>query len=533
MRADWLAARALLASRRLRPLVPAGLLLFALVFTAVFAVRAVLANGAAATRRVADRSEIVRQDTLPLAAAVQAARALLALRDSAFQALLFRGAERVAAPALSPETQRTRDSLRVLLDQLDGALDRTTKAPLAASYRVLANTRALHSMDGVPALVDTLDLLDRARLALDPVEAPPREFAELSQRANVIGSRLQEIGQARHAALVRAISTLEESAWVFLPTVAFVADSSRRRLARDSARASVGDAEARLRAARQWNDMARARADSATHARSARILGASPVALALSVLLVAGVLVFTLVVTAEARHPTIAHAREVERLVEVPVLATAHPGHLPAEGRARLQPGDGIDPFRMVYLALTASGTRERTVCITGDDPGTVAAVAGRLAVSAAADARATLVVDAAPGTPSVTRYFGVRDAPGFSEAIAAIRLWREVTRPAGASEGLGLDVVPAGDRRADTRESVAMESNCREFHLFASEYDFTIVAAPTRDSLATVVMLCTKPATIYVARVARTPLDTITEEIRALRSADLDLYGVLLVDAG
>jgi len=252
---------------------------------------------------------------------------------------------------------------------------------------------------------------------------------------------------------------------------------------------------------------------------------------AIAVLLVASALIFTFAVTAEARRPTIAHAREVERVTGVPVLGTAHPGHLPREGRARLRLGAGIDPFRMVYLALTASGTRERTVCITGDDPDVVAAVAGRLAVSAAADARATLVVDAAPGEQSVARYYGERDDPGFSEAIAAVRLWREVARPVGASEGLGLDVVPAGARRSDTGESVAMASNRREFHLFSAEYDFTVVAAPTRESVATVVKLCAKPATIYVARIAQTPLDAIAGDVQLLRSMALELHGVLLVD--
>jgi hypothetical protein len=331
--------------------------------------------------------------------------------------------------------------------------------------------------------------------------------------------------------LVREISALEGYAPVLPRKATFVTDSQSVRQARDSARTRVAETDALLREARQWHASERTRADSAAQVRSVRILGASPVVVAVSVFLVAGVLVFTFAVTVEARRPTIAHAREVERIAKVPVLGTAHPWHMPGEGRARLRLGVGIDPFRMVYLALTASGTRERTVCITGDDPEVVAAVAGRLAVSAAADAHATLVVDAAPGMPSVSRYFGERHEPGFSEAIAAVRLWREVARPVGASEGLGLEVVPAGARRTDTGESVAMESNRREFHLFSSEYDFTILTAPTRDSLAIVLTLCPKPATIYVARVALTPLDSLVFEVQRLQTMELSLHGVLLVD--
>jgi len=331
--------------------------------------------------------------------------------------------------------------------------------------------------------------------------------------------------------VARQISTVEGNVSVRTGNAVSGDTPTAARLARDSARTRVASAEALLREARQWNATMRARSDSAESARLTQVLGAAPIAAAIAALMVAGALIFTLAVAAETRRPTVAHAREVERLVGVPVLGTAYPAHLPGEGRARLRLGTGIDPLRMVYLALTASGTRERTVCITGDDPDVVAAIAGRLAVSAAADTRATVVVDIAPRTSSVARYFGERLEPGFSEAIAGVRLWREVARSVGASEGLGLDVVPAGAHRTDTAESVAMASNRREFMLFASEYDFTVIAATSRESLETAVLLCERPATIYVARIARTLLDTIVADVRMLHGIDLDLHGILLVD--
>lgn len=266
--------------------------------------------------------------------------------------------------------------------------------------------------------------------------------------------------------------------------------------------------------------------------RPEHILGTSLVVAVPAVLVLAGVVVFTLAVVIEARRPTVAHAREVERITGVPALGTAFSRHLVREGSARLRPGAGLDPLRTVYLALTARGTGARTVCVTGDDPDLVAAVAARLGMSAASDERATLVVDAAPGTAAVTRYFGERHEPGFSEAIAAVRLWREVARPVGASEALGLDVVPAGARRADTAASVAIESNRHEFQLFASEYDFTVIAAPTKGSLASAEMLFERPPTIYVARVARTLLGTLIGEVRDLQQMNLELYGVLLIDS-
>jgi Mrp family chromosome partitioning ATPase len=250
-----------------------------------------------------------------------------------------------------------------------------------------------------------------------------------------------------------------------------------------------------------------------------------------AVLVLGGVLVFTLAVSAEARRPTIAHAREAERSTGVPVLAVAEGARFPREGRARLQSGPDTDPIRMVYLALTASGTRERTVCVTGDDPDLVGAVAGRLAVSSAADDRATVLVDLAPGVATATKYFAERSEPGFTEAIAGVRLWREVARPVGASEGLGVDVVPAGARRQDTAESAALAANRDEFQLFASEYDFTVLAAPTDAAVTLAAVLCTRPATVFVARLAVTTLSSLRAKIGLLKQADVELYGMILVD--
>ena len=530
-RAEWLAARALLASRRLRRFVPIAVGAFALVFVVVYAVRGPLANRAAARQRAAGRAMATGRDTLPLVSALVATQEELSVRDSMLRALQFRAEVRAANPALSPQTQRSRDSLRALLSQLDGALDRAAKAPLPASYRALANSRAMRTTGGVTALVDTLDLLDRTRLTLDPVAAPQREFAQLSQRANAVGASLQELGQLRRAALVREVSFLEAAMPIPGHDGARAVDTALARATRDSIRRMVSRADALLREARQWHTDLDHRADSAAQARAARILGASPLAAAFAALVIVLVLSFTGAVVTESRLPRIAHAREVERITGIPVLGTATASQLPSEGRARLRPATGIDPFRMVYLALTASGTRERTACVTGDHPESVATVVGRLAVSAASDEHATLAVDLAPGVPSAARHFGDRNEPGFSEAIAAVRLWREVARPVGASEGLGLDLVPPGAPRPDTSEAVHAASNRDEFLLFLAEYDFTVLAAPTPAAVEMTVALCGHPPTIYVARVNETPLDVLMSDITALRKSGITPYGVLLID--
>ena len=530
-RADWMAARALLATRRLRPVMPFALGAFALVFAALWGVRGPLAERAAAAQRSAGRARAAERDTVPLVANVLAAQRESAHMDSVFRTLLFRAETWNATPVLSAEAQRERDSLRTVLMQLTAALDRAAKAPLTASYRVLASTNALQPLATVRVLVDTLDLLENVRQTLDPAAAPTREFAQLSARANAIGATLQEIGQQRQSTLVRQITVIEASGNGAARRIAGLIDTSTARTARDSARRAVTSAESLLRDARQWHAQVQAHADSVAQAKAARILGAPSFVVATSALLVLSVLGFSLAVVAETRAPTIAHAREVERITGLPVLASATAFQVPREGRSRLQPGTGVDPFRMVYLSLTASDTRERVVCVTGDDVSRTVAVAGRLAVSAAADERATLLVDLAPGIPSTSAYFGWRDEPGFTEAIAGVRLWREVARPIGASEGLAIDVIPAGGIRQDTTLSVQNEIARREFMAFLGEYDFTVLVAPTAAAVGVASTSCGSPPTIVVARTARTRLRALQSSISGLRAAGVTIHGILLIE--
>ncbi|MDQ8153163.1 MAG: hypothetical protein P3B98_00760 [Gemmatimonadota bacterium] len=530
-RADWMAARALLASRRLRPFVPYAVGAFVLVFAAVSLVRGPLAHRAAATPRETARILAAARDTVPLVTALQGARSTLAHEDSVLRVLQYQAEAVGALLTLTPVLQAQRDSLRTVLAQLDGALDRAAKAPLAASYRALAATRALRAVPGVSVLMDTLDLLDRTRRALDPVAAPQREFAQISQRVNAVGSALQALGQVRRTALVRQVTLVEASAGA-APPPPLTIDTLRARARRDSVREAAVRADSVLRSARLWHAQVQQRADSAARARAARILGSSPVAAAFSAFVVVMVLSFTLAVVAEARAPTIAHAREVERLTGQPVLATATRFTIPREGRARLQPGTGVDPFRMVYLALTASGTRHRVVCVTGDDASVTTAVAARLAVSAAADEHATLILDAAPGTPAASSYFGWREEPGFSEALAGIRLWREVARPIGAGEGMALDVVPAGVPRQDTDASIRDPQACADFTAFIAEYDFAVLVAAATSTAPVIAAATAQPPTILVVRVARTRLSALQGLVASLLASGVAFHGILLIDA-
>ena len=527
-RGEWLAARAVLATRRLRPLLPVALALFAVVLAAIVLVRVPLADRAARSQRAAVVGTGADADTAMLAARVESAQRLLATRDSLLRDFQFRSEARFASPVLSEAATRTRDSLRTRQAELDAALDRAAKAPLATSYRALAGTAAMRTSAAVQSLVDTLDLLERVRQSLDPAAAPQREFAQLSQRVNAVGSALQSLGRAQQDVLARRIAAVEGEA--AQDTSDVPTDSMAIRAARDSAQASVVEAETTLRAARQREQERTAQADSLAQLRAARILGASPLLAAFSALLIGSVLAFTLGVITEARAPTIAHAREAERLTGLPVLATALTFRVPREGRARLQSGTGMDPFRMVYLSLTASGTRHRVICLTGDDTALTTAVVGRLAVSAAGDERATLVMDLAPASPSASRFFGWRDEPGFTDAIAGVRLFREVSRSVGASEGLNLDVIPYGAPRSDADTSIRDATARSEMMQFLSEYDFTVLSAPTDHAVSIAVALGLAPPTIIVVRRAKTKLGDIRERIKHLQAENVNVHGLIIL---
>jgi Mrp family chromosome partitioning ATPase len=525
-----MAARAALAARRLRSLLPLLVGAYGVAFAALLLAGGSLGGRLGASSRGAEAAAITEPDTLSVSTEVETARAIFAQRDSAFQ----RGiAELTVRPdtVLSPgPAQQARDSVNLMLMQLDAALDRTAKAPLAASYRALARTPALRTLGSARALADSLALLEEVRRALDPVEAPQREFANMSQRVNAVGASLQAIARSRRLTLSQIRDSITLSAMTAATVGAAHPDTGRLRAARDSAAQRLSQADSIWRQPRETGLHAAVRSDSAFHRRWSRVLGASPGVVALSGLLSLLVLSFTLAVAAEMRTPTLAHAKEAERLTGLPVIASAYRFRVPREGRARLQPGVGVDPMRMVYLSLTAHGARERMVCVTGDEATETVAVAASLAVSAASEERATLVMDLSPGAPSASAYFGWRDEPGFTEAIAGVRLWREVARPIGASEGLDLDVVPAGLPRTDAKETEKSDSARGSFREFLEEYDFAVLVAPTPRAVTRAHEVGNARSLIVVARAAHTRHSSLRATIASIRETNIAIHGIVLL---
>jgi hypothetical protein len=242
------------------------------------------------------------------------------------------------------------------------------------------------------------------------------------------------------------------------------------RVERDSVAAAeraYADAQRRLEAAAEQVAAARA---------TVPVL--SP-GLALMALVLLGFLVRTgFALLQELGEPRLAHPLEAERAVGAPALSLVRDG-LP-EGPLRFRPS-GVDPFRVLYLHLTSTGTRTRAVVVTGEDHVVVAAVGARLAIAAAADHRTTLVAEWDTEQIALARVFRDHPEPGVSDAMAGAFTWREVARNVGSSDGLSIAMLPAGT----TRDAVPAERRLdalADFQRFREHFEFSIVAVALRD---------------------------------------------------
>jgi Mrp family chromosome partitioning ATPase len=245
--------------------------------------------------------------------------------------------------------------------------------------------------------------------------------------------------------------------------------------------------------------------------------------------LILGLLVrFATALSREIKAPTLADASEAERLTRAPVLATVRNAML--EGPARFHPS-GIDPFRILYLSLTATGTRVRTAIVTGSDPIIAAATGARLAIAAAADHRQTLVVDLDAMHIPLSRTFRERAEPGTSDVLARAFTWREVARPVGSSDGLLITLLPAGTERNDAVVGEAWDTLLESFARLRGAYELTIVVAPP-EQLALAKTLVEAAPVILTTVAGETSLAALEREVADIRSANHRLQGLVIWDA-
>jgi hypothetical protein len=513
-RAEWLGARAALAGRRIGRFALGAVA----TFLTVLLVLLVIPQLGVSVNQAKPAASEGTEDTVPLVRATTDAQRTLARAES-----LYEGGRRGAAPGadaharLSPAQRALRDSLEALLAELDSLLNRSAKAPLQASYKALTFARALKGDPKAVLLTDSLAALQRRRAALAPEGGTERSFANLTTQINDIGLTIRDVAERRRDALAREMAVMDSSA-----QRAAAVDTASTREARDGAKAWSARAASSLAAARRRNAAREQRQADARDRANRRV---PPIAMLAAATVLAMIIGFSVSLFMEIARPTVGTAREAESLAHCPVIVVAREDRPSATAT-------GIDPFRMLYLGLTATGARIPAVEICGDERAVVATVAGRLALAAAGDASATLVVDAdAEGSP-VAGYYRQRPEPGFTDAMAGVRLWREVTQPVGASDGLAIDVVPGGSLRREEPDLATRAAARQEFARLRGDYDFCIAVGSSDAAVARLSGLLERPLVLLCAVVGQTTLASLTGRTARLRTAGALLHGIALWDA-
>jgi hypothetical protein len=279
--------------------------------------------------------------------------------------------------------------------------------------------------------------------------------------------------------------------------------------------------------ARRAHEAAQARAEAASQRAAAartQVPLVSPGLALMALVLVGYVARIGLATMRELGDPRLAHPLEAEREVGAAALSWVR-DPLP-EGPLRFRP-TGVDPFRVLYLQLTSTGTRTRTVIVTGEDAVIVAAMGARLAIAAAADHRTTLVGEWDSEQIALARVFRDHPEPGVSDAMAGAFTWREVARNVGSSDGLSIAMLPAGT----SREPVDAERQARavaEFQAFRDTFELSILAVALKDLAHARALMPDAPivlcATLGVTRVAelRRAAAKVTEHAVAVHSLAL-----------
>ncbi len=475
--AAWFAARLSLAVRRTR-----GILRWWLSLGGALAVIALLLPVAPDDPAAAARATLERAAADSLRTGARLAQ--------------FREA---AAAADSQRPAAADPRARALATAIDGA----TAAGSVEALLGVSNQEAVRYGPRRRALADSLrtaaDEATRTRIGstiLSVADYRRRELEDASQRNVQAASAVVDAGPDT-LALHRDAERL--------------ADSVRAAFARhEAARTAVATATAGLEAGRQ------------------QVPPVSPGLVVLGVVLLGVVVRVSTALASELRLPTLAHVGEAEASVGAPVLSWVR-DPLP-QGPLRFRPR-GVDPFRVLYLGLTATGTRSRSVLVVTEDSIMAAAVAARLAVAAAADHRSTLVVDVDTDQMPLARIFGDHPEPGFSDASAGNLTWAEVARPVGSSDGLALTMIPAGTTHAD---QVAEEIQARTqaaFVAFAERYEFTILAVASHDLARARALLPAAPL-VLCGVVGSTSVEEFTTAGSRIQARGDRIHSVVLWDA-
>jgi hypothetical protein len=424
-----------------------------------------------------------------------------------------------AAPAVSPAAAPD-----AVLAELTRRVDDARRLRTADALLAVTSHPSVSGGPRMRSLADSLRAFEAQRAA-DPAATAVLETAPLVAR---IGSSIIAIGANRIRLMqeaARLSGTAPPSPPVTEPVPATAVDTAML--------ATV------LAAARDTLARARRAHDSLVTAIGSSDGGASPVArslfarllpaLALLAVLIVGLaLRLVTALRSEMHAPTLADAAEAERVTGLRTLTTVRDALL--DGPARFKPS-GVDPFRMLYLSLTATGTRARTAVVMGADPEISAATGARLAIAAAADHRNTLIVDLDAPSIALSRTFRERAEPGLRDVLARAFTWREVARPVGSSDGLPITLLPAGTERDVPQPGPELDALMAEFERFRGQFELTLAVSPVSEIDLAMAMVAGSPI-LLTAVAGETPLDSLIAAAETQRAAGRKLAGLVIWDA-
>jgi Mrp family chromosome partitioning ATPase len=519
-RPAWLAARATNVLRRRSRLAGGAVLAFILILAAYIALPA----GAVGVRTILMPSTVERPDTAAIAIRLRVAQRDLQRADStlAFHRALAAD-EPLDIEPLPPSGAR--DSLSRSIEELATLLQRASNAPLPASYRALGSSPALRDNPRVAALLDSIADVQRERDALGSGGTVDPLYISLTTRLNALGRAIQGAGHERLAALRADLAALPAADSVFV--AAAVPDSIAAANARAAALGRIASAEAEMRAARSANAVA----DSLlAQERSRTSLAAIPVLIAAAAVL-ATFISFAAAFMDEMRSPRVADAVEAERLTNQRVLTTIGLRSIPPD-RARRAADRSMpslldptaDGYRILAWHIMSRWPSDGVVTVAGDEPEVAAVVGSNLAAVFAADARATLLVDAEVETGPVQQVLELGQSPGLAAVLENRRKWSEALVQVNVGRSRTIDVLPAGDRGrplgpAESQMLIA------DVLRAARRHDATVVVSTSGDALrrraGDDVVLC---ATAGVTRLA-----TLARAVATLVDVGARVRGVVL----
>ncbi|MEO7041703.1 MAG: AAA family ATPase [Gemmatimonadaceae bacterium] len=533
----WIAARARNALRR-RALMSS---VAGVVFVGVLL--GLIASPRDASRVVAatiPKVTVRNGDTTGASDALILARGSIRQADSALAAArrvisLEKPTAPVPQDTLSPSLRAERDSLSVLLKDLEADMARAADSPLPPAFKALGSSPALSGSPRVRVWMDSLDQVDKLRAPFGALGAGDPIYVALTARVNELGRLIRDAATDRRSELRSRLAPLLAPPPPPLPVVTVTRiDTSGFIIAKQNATQQFINAQRLLDSMRHSNAVI----DTvAKRARAVANVGAPPIAMLGSALVIALAVGFTVVFVGELRHPRVAHMREGEAVANVRVLSVLRPSPVLERGRRRSDvetpPLIDVtsDRYRTLYLHLAATEARVPIVTLAGDIPAVVATVAANIAAVAAYEARNALLVDGDPSTSMIASILHVESEPGvqgvlggrveLSSAIITTTIGRD--RP--------LAILPSGHGNIATAKPDAVREMRDTLRRMARRYDFIVMSVPISYAMLPENTIVAAPDVILCAQVGVTRIATLRSAVKGLRAAGKLVYGIVLWD--